>query len=65
MVVSLIILGFGGQDFQVFLRLNPVQQSLGVDLWTFSVVGGVSLSVVKVSMHEVPFFSYLVVFRYG
>ena len=49
MVVSFMILGFGEQDFQVFLRLNPVQQSLGVDLWTFSVVGGVSLSVDKVS----------------
>ena len=50
MVVSSMILGFGGQDFQVFLRLNPVQQSLGVDLWTFSVVEGVRLSVDKVSI---------------
>ena len=50
MVVRFMILGFGGKDFQVFLRLNPVQQLLGVDLWTFHVVGGVSLSVDKVSI---------------
>ena len=49
-VANFMILGFGRQDFRVFLRLNPVQQSLGVDLWTFSVVGGVSLSVGKVSI---------------
>ena len=60
MVVSFMILGFGGKDFQVFLILNPVQQSLGVDLWTFRVVGGVSLSVDKVSIW-VPCFSHFVV----
>ena len=60
MVVSFMILGFGGKDFQVFLRLNPVQQLLGVDLWTFRVVGGVSLSVDKVSIW-VPFFSHFFV----
>ena len=60
MVVSPMILGFGGKDFQVFLRLNPVQQLLGEDLWTFRVVGGVSLSVDKVSIW-VPSFSHFVV----
>ena len=58
MVVSCMILGFGEQDFQVFLRSNPVQQSLRVDLWTFHVVGGVSLSVDKVSILCALFLSF-------